>query len=117
MSRTGCDANQSVIPMLRYRVAAARKACGLTRAQLARRLEIRTCLVADWEEGIQEPAPQQITRLAHILSPTFGNAKVWLKPDRYSSKRMVGSKPRFEGRSPESMSDAIRVYRHIRTNW
>ncbi len=68
-----------VIPMLRYRIATARREAELSRAQLARRLGIWTRVVADWERGVLRPSAFQMERLARVLHPGFGKARIWLR--------------------------------------
>ncbi|MDX5361902.1 MAG: helix-turn-helix domain-containing protein [Alphaproteobacteria bacterium] len=55
------------------RLAAAREAAGLTPAQLARRLGVRTRTLHDWEAGRSEPRANRLSMLAGMLgvSPTW----------------------------------------------
>lgn len=55
------------------RIRRARDAAGLSGAQLARRLGVKTATVSGWESGRAEPRANRLTMLAGILgvSPTW----------------------------------------------
>lgn len=58
---------------LGQRIARAREAAGLTGAQLARRLGVKTATIAAWESTRSEPRANRLTMLAGFLgvSPTW----------------------------------------------
>jgi HTH-type transcriptional regulator, cell division transcriptional repressor len=58
---------------LAERIVEARKATGLTTAQLAHRLGVRTSTLSSWESGKAEPRTNRLTMLAGLLSvsPTW----------------------------------------------
>ena len=58
---------------LAERIVEARKATGLTTAQLAHRLGVRTSTLAAWESGKGEPRTNRLMMLAGLLSvsPTW----------------------------------------------
>ena len=55
------------------RIAQAREAAGLSTAQLARRLGVRTQTLASWEHGRAEPRANRLVMMAGLLnvSPTW----------------------------------------------
>lgn len=109
-----------VIPMLRYRIATARREAELSRAQLARRLGIRTRVVADWERGVLRPSAFQMERLARVLHPGFGKARIWLRA-RGSSPRLAGTPKGHQATttepSPAARLQAFRAYSETRNCW
>lgn len=58
---------------LSQRIVEAREATGLTTAQLAHRLGVRTSTLASWESGKGEPRTNRLMMLAGVLSvsPTW----------------------------------------------
>jgi HTH-type transcriptional regulator, cell division transcriptional repressor len=58
---------------LAQRIVEAREAIGLTTAQLAHRLGVRTATLASWEQGRGEPRTNRLMMLAGLLSvsPTW----------------------------------------------
>lgn len=58
---------------LAERIIKARKAMGLTTAELAQRLGVRTATLAAWEAGRSEPRTNRLIMLAGLLSvsPTW----------------------------------------------
>lgn len=58
---------------LAERIIKARKAIGLTTAELAQRLGVRTATLAAWEAGRSEPRTNRLIMLAGLLSvsPTW----------------------------------------------
>lgn len=49
------------------RLAAAREQAGLDQAELAKRLGVKTSVIAGWEEDRKEPRANRLTMLAGIL--------------------------------------------------
>ncbi len=97
--------------MLRYRITAARRTAKLSKAQLARRLGVLTRVVADWERGEKQPGPFQIKRLAQLLQPGFGRARIWLRADAQMAD------PANPEPSPTAMLKAVQSYREGRSCW
>ena len=93
-----------VTPMLRYRIAAARRTARLSKAQLARRLGVLTRVVVDWERGEKQPGPFQIRRLESVLHPGFGRAHIWLRGGTQSPD------PATAEPSPTAMSETVQAY-------
>ena len=58
---------------LAQRIVEAREATGLTTAQLAHRLGVRTATLSSWEQGKGEPRTNRLMMLAGVLSvsPTW----------------------------------------------
>lgn len=56
------------------RVVLAREAQGMTQAQLARRLGLRTATIRNWEEDRSEPRANKLQMLAGMLSVSM----IWL---------------------------------------
>ena len=58
---------------LSQRIVEAREATGLTTAQLAHRLGVRTATLASWEQGKGDPRTNRLMMLAGLLSvsPTW----------------------------------------------
>lgn len=50
------------------RVAAARDAAGMTKAQLARRLGIKKTTLAGWEQDLSEPRANKLSMMAGLLN-------------------------------------------------
>ena len=56
------------------RIAEAREACGLSTAQAARRMAIKTATLRNWEYGTTAPRPNKLQMLAGVL----GVPLLWL---------------------------------------
>jgi transcriptional regulator with XRE-family HTH domain len=56
------------------RVAAAREAAGLTQAQLARRMGIKTSTIESWEEDRAEPRANKLQMMSGLLNVSI----IWL---------------------------------------
>ncbi|SFM41539.1 helix-turn-helix domain-containing protein [Shimia aestuarii] len=54
------------------RLAAAREAAGLKRAEFARRLGVKKITVADWEGDISEPRANRLQMMAGLLNVSVG---------------------------------------------
>ncbi len=67
------ESDQADTGTLASRIVKARKAIGLTTAELAQRLGVRTATLAAWEAGKSEPRTNRLTMLAGLLSvsPTW----------------------------------------------
>ena len=53
------------------RLAAAREAAGLTQAELAKRLGVKTSVVQAWEDDIKEPRANRLQMLSGMLNVTL----------------------------------------------
>jgi transcriptional regulator with XRE-family HTH domain len=109
-----------VLPMMGYRIKAARRAAKLSRAQLARRLGVGTRLVADWERGDLRPEPSEIEGLAKVLYPDFGKARVWYGTSRPSPEPVETSRTLSvvsAAPTPHEMLKSLRAYSESRTSW
>ena len=54
------------------RLAAAREAAGLKRAEFARRLGVKKITIADWEGDISEPRANRLQMMAGLLNVSVG---------------------------------------------
>jgi transcriptional regulator with XRE-family HTH domain len=54
------------------RLAGAREAAGLTQAELARRLGVKTKTMRAWEEDLAEPRANRLQMLAGLLNVSLG---------------------------------------------
>lgn len=54
------------------RLAGAREAAGMTRAQLARRVGVKESTLAKWEEDLAEPRANRLQTLAGVLGVSLG---------------------------------------------
>lgn len=54
------------------RVAAAREAAGMTQAQLAKRLGVKTNTVAMWEDDRNEPRANRLQMMAGLMNVSMG---------------------------------------------
>jgi len=54
------------------RLVYAREACGLSTAQVARRLGVRTNTLTGWESGAREPRSNRVVMLAGVLNVSPG---------------------------------------------
>ena len=53
------------------RLAAAREAAGLTQAELAKRLGVKTSVVQAWEDDLKEPRANRLQMLSGMLNVTL----------------------------------------------
>ena len=56
----------TAFPEWSRQIKALRKALGLSQQKLAERIEISKKVLADWEQGAQEPSPRRYIQLAKI---------------------------------------------------
>ncbi|WP_406854124.1 helix-turn-helix transcriptional regulator [Alsobacter sp. KACC 23698] len=63
---------------LAFELADARRAAGLTQAQLAERMDTTQSTVARWEKGAQEPSIRSLRKFAHAVGR---RVKVELVPE------------------------------------
>ena len=56
----------TALPEWSTQIKALRKALGLSQQKLAERIEISKKVVADWEQGAQEPSPRRYIQLAKL---------------------------------------------------
>jgi transcriptional regulator with XRE-family HTH domain len=56
------------------RLAGAREAAGMTQAQLARRLGVKTSTLTGWEDDLSEPRANKLSMMAGLLNVSI----VWL---------------------------------------
>lgn len=54
------------------RLAGAREACGMTRAQLARRIGVKETALAKWEDDLAEPRANRLQMLSGVLGVSLG---------------------------------------------
>ena len=56
-----------------YRLQVARQACGMTKSDLSRRLEISAAALSQFELGQSRPTPKTVAKLANVLgfAPSF----------------------------------------------
>jgi transcriptional regulator with XRE-family HTH domain len=70
------------------RLTRAREDAGLSTAQLARRLGVKTQTLANWERGVNEPRANRLTMLAGLLNVS----PLWLLDGRIGGGAATGDR-------------------------
>ena len=80
------------------RIRAAREALGIDQAELAKRIDVEPSTVGNYEQGTRYPRPEQLRKLAAVLSAPVGYLCA-LEPDpRIEALQMMYSKSDKRGR-------------------
>jgi transcriptional regulator with XRE-family HTH domain len=66
MSHSLADLGAVKLPDLPHRLQAARRAAGLTQAEVARQLGVHPMSVSSWERGVMTPEESKLARLAEL---------------------------------------------------
>ena len=80
------------LPEWSRQIKVLRKALGVSQRELAERIEISKKVVADWEQGAQEPSPRRYIQLAKLAG---GEQAFWfleqIEIDRMFLENLVAS--------------------------
>jgi transcriptional regulator with XRE-family HTH domain len=91
------------------RIIEAREAMGLTTAQLARRLGVRTSTIAGWESNRTEPRSNRLQMLAGLL----GVSPTWLLVGLGTPPRVFEENERLQAEIGAIRTDAARLLERL----